>query len=83
MDSKTLLLPKTTLGKVSTIYFCIVWWILVNKPVLGILNNMVSKEGIRWVLGMPINFFYVLVIAVITVALTFIVLEKWNVGGED
>ena len=83
MDSKTLLLPKTTLGKVSTVYFCIVWWILVNKPVLGIFNNMVSKEGIRWVLGMPINFFYVLVIAVITVALTFIVLEKWNVGGED
>lgn len=83
MDNKTLLLPKTILGKVSTIYFCIVWWILVNKPVLGILNNMVSEEGIRWVLGMPINFFYVLVITVITVGLTFIVLEKWDVGGEN
>lgn len=83
MGKKNLPIPKTMLGKISVAYFCFIWWIIVNKPVLGIFNSMVSKDHITWLLGMPINFFYIIATTAITVALTMIVLAKWDVGGDE
>ncbi len=82
MNTKKFLWPNTLLGKITVIYFCIIWWILVNKPVLGIFNEMVQTQ-IIYILDLPINFFYVIFISAITIILTFVVLCKWDIGGES
>lgn len=81
-DNKKLLLPKTPLGKICVLFFCLIWWLLCTQPVLQIFNNMAKGDNIVWVGGMPINFVYIIVVAVITVAMTFVVLLNWKEGDE-
>ncbi|SBV92231.1 hypothetical protein KL86DPRO_10326 [uncultured delta proteobacterium] len=78
---RSLLTPKTVPGKICVFYFCFLWWILVNQPVLQIFNDMVVKDNV-WVLGMPVNFLYIYVIAAIATGLTFYALWGWQ-GDED
>lgn len=35
-----------------------------------------------WMFGMPVNFAYIILVALATVILTFVVLMKWEVGDE-
>lgn len=82
-DLKKLLLPKTALGKASVIYFCGIWWLLNNKPIMQIFDSMAKEGNIVWVLGMPINFVYIIAAAILTVIWSFVVFAKWEVGDED
>jgi len=82
-DKKKLLLPKTPFGIASVIFFCIVWWLLYNQPVMQIFDNMAKEGNIVWLLGMPINFVYIIVVAIITLAWSFAVFFLWEVDDDN
>lgn len=82
-ENKKLLLPKTALGKASVIYFCFVWWLLNNYPIMHFFDNMVSGEKIVWLFGMPINFTYIILVALLTVVWSFVIFKRWDVEGEE
>ncbi len=78
---RSLLTPKTVPGKICVVYFCFLWWVLINYPVLQLFTGMVTQDHITWVLGMPVNFLYIFVIAAVSVGLTFYVVGSWK-GDE-
>lgn len=82
LNKRKLLLPKTPLGIASVVFFCGIWWLLYNKPGMQIFDAMAKEGNIVWVLGMPINFFYVIVVAIVTVIWSFVVFAKWEVGDD-
>lgn len=82
LRNNRLLTPKTGLGKASVLYFCLVWWLLTNQPGLHFFNDMCQGDHVVWLLGMPINFTYIIAVALITVIWTVVVLSKWEVGDN-
>jgi len=83
MDNKKLLLPKTIGGIASVLYFCLVWWILNNKPVMELFDNMAKEGNVTWLLGMPVNFVYIIAVALFTTVWTIILLAKWETGDDN
>lgn len=83
MNNKKLLLPKTPGGIASIIYFCLVWWLLNNKPVMQFFNNMAKDGNVVWLFGMPINFVYIIAVALLTTVWTIVLLAKWEVGDDN
>ncbi len=82
-NNRKLLLPKTLFGKLSVLYFCLVWWLMNNQPVLQFFNDMVQGEEIVWLLGMPINFTYIIGTAIFTAIWIVVLLLKWEVGDDE
>ena len=82
-NKRKLLLPKTPLGIASVLYFCVIWWFLNNKPVMQIFDNMAKEDNIVWLFGMPINFVYIIAVAILTVLWSFVGFAKWEVGDND
>ena len=82
-NNKKLLLPKTALGIISVVDFVFVWWLLNSWPVLHIFNDMVKEEPIVWLLGMPIDFTYIIGVALFTSIFSIYILSKWTVGDKD
>lgn len=80
---RNLLLPKTPLGIASVLYFCVVWWLLNNKPVMQFFDNMAKEGNIVWLFGMPINFVYIIAVAILTVLWSFVVFAKWEAGDDN
>lgn len=81
-EDRKLLLPKTVLGWFAAIYFCVIWWLLNTQPCLQFFDNMAKEGNMVWMFGMPVNFAYIILVALATVILTFVVLMKWEVGDE-
>lgn len=46
-------------------------------------DNMVSGEEIVWLFGMPINFTYIILVALLTVVWSFVIFKRWDVEGEE
>lgn len=83
MDNKKLLCPETPLGKFMVLFFGIAWWIIINKPCLHYFNNLVERGYTLFVLGMPVNFAYVIGLSALATLFTFVTLLKWQVGEDE
>ncbi len=75
---RRLLLPRTARGWAATLYFTVVWWLLVMKPVLGRVVEHAIPPDVVWVLGMPISFAYVIVVSGLTSLLIIYILRNWT-----
>jgi|GEM_PF-3042800 len=82
-DNRKTSLPKTPFGVATVVFFCLIWWLLNNKPVMQFFDNMVKDGDVVWLLGMPINFTYIIGVAVLSIIWTIIMLAKWEVGDDD
>ncbi len=81
-NNKKLLMPKTPLGIATVLFFCLIWWLLNTYPCLHFFNDMVKGGKIVWALGMPINFTYVILVALIAIIWTIVILLKWEASDE-
>ena len=82
-DNRKILLPKTPFGVATVAFFCLIWWLLNNKPVMQFFDNMVKDGDVVWLLGMPINFAFIIGVAILSTIWTIIMLAKWEVGDDD
>lgn len=83
LRKRKLLMPKTAFAKASVLYFCLIWWLLNNKPVMQIFDSMAKPDNMVWLFGMPINFAYIIAVALLTVVWTIAIFAKWEVGDDD
>ncbi|MCR4397804.1 MAG: hypothetical protein NUV93_02460 [Firmicutes bacterium] len=77
-----LLLPKSPKAWLAFLYFGIAWWLLFNKPVLGPLVERSMPPNITWVLGMPVDFAYVIFLTAVTCVAAVYILSTWEVKEE-